>query len=98
MNLVGLSQNPSREVVFEQMENEILESVLTGEMPGETHENNIPVETRNRFYQYRAVILLLVLLIPALIAAYQLISNQLSNEWVHAVQPHLPQLDSVITF
>ena len=88
------------------MENDILEGVFPAEtpgempsgMPGETPDFEITVGKRKRLFQYRAVILLLVLLIPALIATYQLVSNHMSNEWVHAVQPHLPQLDSVITF
>jgi hypothetical protein len=79
-------------------------------LQGVTMENNEPLEGIEPEYEttdegnaaggirYKTVILLLVFLIPMLITAFQLLSNQISGDFVHAVQPHLPQLDTVITF
>ena len=73
------------------MENELLEGI---EAEYETTNDGSEIGTM----RYKVVILLLVFLIPMLIAAFQLLSSQVSGDFVHAVQPHLPQLDTVITF
>lgn len=49
-------------------------------------------------YRFKALILLIIFLIPILIAAYELINHQLSGELFDTIQPHIPQLYRVILF
>lgn len=49
-------------------------------------------------FRLRAFILLLIVVIPIVLAVYELVSAQISAQTLQTVQPHLPQLDKVITF
>ena len=72
------------------MDNKIPEILEPAEIPEEI--------TPEGGYRLKAVILLLIFLIPILLAVYELLSHQILGNFVQVVQPHIPQLDTVITF
>ncbi len=82
--------NPIRKVVLKVMDNKIPEILEPADIPEEI--------TPERGYRLKAVILLLIFLIPILLAVYELLSHQISGNFIQVVQPHIPQLDTVITF
>lgn len=62
-------------------------------------ENDIPEDANfNQDLRYKALILLLIFLIPTIVMLYELLTGQITGWWVEAVQPHLPQLDQIVTF
>jgi hypothetical protein len=63
-------------------------------------ENDLPedMDLSDHTLRYKAILLLLAILIPALFIAFELLTGQISGWWVHSVQPHLPQLDQIINF
>lgn len=73
----------------------MFDDFYTGVQP----ENDIPEDARiNHEFRYKAFLLLLVFLIPTLVILAELVSGQFTGWWSEAVQPHLPQMDRIVTF
>jgi len=72
------------------MENEITNLTEVEVIPGE-----VILDRANRI---KAVLLLIIFLIPVVLALYELITQQVTGDVIEVVQPHLPQLDKIITF
>jgi hypothetical protein len=63
-------------------------------------DNSIPedAEVNQRGLRYKALLLLLIFLIPTVLVIVELLTGSLSGWWVKTIQPHLPQLDRIISF
>jgi len=88
--ICGKTLNPIRKVVLKVMDNKIPDNLEPEDIP--------EAITPQGGHRLKAVILLLIFLIPILLAVYELLSHQISGNFVQVVQPHIPQLDTVITF
>ena len=72
------------------MENEITNLTEVEVVPGE-----VVLDRANRI---KAVLLLIIFLIPVALALYELVTQQVTGDVIEVVQPYLPQLDKIITF
>ena len=62
-------------------------------------ENEAPEEVNlEKELRFKALLLLLIFLIPTLVILYELLSGQITGPWMETVQPHLPQMDQIVTF
>jgi hypothetical protein len=63
-------------------------------------ENDLPedMDLNEHTLRYKAILLLLAILIPSLFIAFELLTGQISGWWVHSIQPHLHQLDQIVNF
>ncbi len=69
------------------------------EPDGVQPENEIPEDADlGHNLRYKALLLLLIFLIPTLLLVYELFSGAVSGWWMQTVQPHLQQLDGIVTF
>ena len=48
--------------------------------------------------RYKALLLLIIFLIPTIIVLVNLLSGNVQAGWMQTVHPHLPQMDQVLTF
>ncbi len=69
------------------------------EPDGVQPENDIPEDADfGHDLRYKALLLLLVFLIPTLVLVYELLTGAVSGWWMKSVQPHLQQLDAIVIF
>ena len=63
-------------------------------------ENDIPEDTdiNRQELRYKALLLLLIFLVPTILITIELVTGSLSGWWVDKIQPHLPQLKSIVNF
>lgn len=63
-------------------------------------ENDIPEDADINHYalRYKALLLLLIFLIPTLLFIIEVMTGSLSGLWTEKIQPFLPQLKSIVSF
>ena len=63
-------------------------------------ENDIPedVDINQQELRYKALLLLLIFLIPTILIVFELMTGSLSVWWIDKVEPHLPQLKTIVSF
>lgn len=63
-------------------------------------ENDIPedADINRQTLRYKALLLLLIFLIPTLLFVIEVMTGSLSGLWTEKIQPFLPQLKSIVSF
>ena len=63
-------------------------------------ENDIPedMDINRQELRYKALLLLLIFLIPTLLLIIEVMTGSLTGFWVEKIQPYLPQLKSIVSF
>ena len=63
-------------------------------------DNSIPedADINQQELRYKALLLLLVFLIPTILLVIEFLTGSVSGWWRETIQPHLPQLDTIVSF
>ena len=63
-------------------------------------ENDLPEDApiERRSLRFKALLLLVILLIPAFLIIFEIATGQISLFWEETIRPILPQIDNIVIF